>query len=90
LPRDLSEFEIEAFFTFSEAERRVIEERRSPILKLALALQIGFLRMSGRLLEAGVDTRFQQKVALSMLRRNSADLRCRSWVLVCLSSRCGS
>ena len=52
LPRDLSDFEIEAFFTFSEAERRVIEERRSPVLKLALALQIGFLRMSGRLLEA--------------------------------------
>jgi hypothetical protein len=25
LPRDLSDFEIEAFFTFSEAERRVIE-----------------------------------------------------------------
>ena len=28
LPRDLSAFEIEAFFTFSDAERRVIEERR--------------------------------------------------------------
>jgi len=52
LPRDLSDFEIEAFFTFSEAERRIIEERRRPVLKLALALQIGFLRMSGRLLEA--------------------------------------
>ncbi len=52
LPRDLSDFEIEAFFTFSEAERRIIEERRRPVLKLALALQIGFVRMSGRLLEA--------------------------------------
>src|ERR1017187_7015525 len=52
LQRDLSDFEIEAFFTFSEAERRVVVERRSPVLKLALALQIGFLRMSGRLLEA--------------------------------------
>jgi hypothetical protein len=30
----------------------VIEERRSSALKLALALQIGFLRMTGRLLEA--------------------------------------
>ena len=30
----------------------MIEERRSPALKLALALQIGFLRMTGRLLEA--------------------------------------
>src|ERR1039458_4403026 len=52
LPRDLSAFEIEAFFNFSDAERRVIEDRRGPALKLALALQIGFLRMTGRLLEA--------------------------------------
>jgi len=52
LPRDLSGFEIEAFFTFSGNERRVIEERRGPALKIALALQIGFLRMTGRLLEA--------------------------------------
>src|SRR5580692_283189 len=44
LPRDLSSFEIEAFFNFSDAERRVIEVRRGPALKLALALQIGFLR----------------------------------------------
>ena len=53
VPRDLSGFEIEAFFTYSEPERRVIDdERRTPTLKLALALQIGFLRMTGRLLEA--------------------------------------
>jgi hypothetical protein len=52
LPRDLSGFEIEAFFNFSDAERRVIENRGGPALKLALALQIGFLRMTGRLLEA--------------------------------------
>ncbi len=30
LPRDLSDFEIEAFFTFTGNERRVIEERRGP------------------------------------------------------------
>ena len=52
LPRDLSDFEIEAFFTFTGNERRVIEERRGPALKIALALQIGFLRMTGRLHEA--------------------------------------
>jgi hypothetical protein len=52
LPRDCSDFEIEAFFGFSDAERRVIEGHRAPALKLALALQIGFLRMTGRLLEA--------------------------------------
>ena len=52
LPRELSAFEIEAFFTFSEAERATIETRRRPELQLGLALQIGFLRMSGRLLDA--------------------------------------
>ncbi len=52
LPRDLSTFEIEAFFNFSDAERRVIEDGRRPVRKLALALQIGFLRMTARLLEA--------------------------------------
>lgn len=53
LPRDLGGFEIEAFFTFSGSERRAIDDdRRTPALKLALALQIGFLRMTGRLLQA--------------------------------------
>ena len=53
LPRDLSGFEIETFFAYSESERHLIDdERRTPALKLALALQIGFLRMTGRLLEA--------------------------------------
>jgi len=52
LPRQVTAFEIEAFYQFSAEECRVIEERRRPELKLALALQIGFLRMSGRLLEA--------------------------------------
>ena len=40
------------FFQFSAEEARIIEERRRPELKLGLALQIGFLRMSGRLLDA--------------------------------------
>src|SRR5260221_2163344 len=52
LPRDLTAFEVEAFFTFSVAERRVIETARGPEVKLGLALQIGFLRLSGRLLDA--------------------------------------
>src|ERR1700751_3885722 len=52
LPREVSAFEIEAFYQFSAEESRFSEERRRPELKLALALQIGFLRMSGRLLEA--------------------------------------
>ena len=52
LPRELSGFEIEAFFTFTVTERELIEKRRRPALKLGLALQIGFLRMSGRVLDA--------------------------------------
>ena len=52
LPSELTAFELEAFFSFSDAERRTIEQRREPALRLSLALQIGFLRMSGRLLDA--------------------------------------
>ena len=52
LARELTAFEIEAFFTFSAAERAVIEARRRPELQLGLALQIGFLRLSGRLLNS--------------------------------------
>jgi TnpA family transposase len=52
LSREISAFELEAFFTFSGAERQLIEQRRDPSLKLGLALQMGFLRMSGRLLNA--------------------------------------
>jgi hypothetical protein len=51
-PPVLSAFEIEACFTFSEAERASIETRRRSELRLGLALQIGFLRMSGRLFDA--------------------------------------
>jgi len=58
LPRDLSAVEIEAVGNFSDAERRVIENRRGPALKLALALQIGVLRMTGGLLEAVRCSRF--------------------------------
>jgi TnpA family transposase len=52
LPREISTFELQAFFTFSPAERELIEARRGNRLKLGLALHIGFLRMSGRLLDA--------------------------------------
>ena len=48
LPRDLSAFEIEAFFNFSEAERHVVEDRRGPALKLALALHIPRELITGR------------------------------------------
>ena len=52
LPRDISAFELQSFFTFSPAELKLIEARRGAALKLGLALHIGFLRMCGRLLNA--------------------------------------
>ena len=48
LPREISAFELQAFFTFSRAERELIERRRGDNHKLGLALHIGFVRMSGR------------------------------------------
>ena len=48
LPQEFSEFELQAFFSLSRAERDLISRRRSELLKLGLALHIGFLRMSGR------------------------------------------
>jgi hypothetical protein len=39
---ELTAVEIEAFFTFTLAERQMIEDQRRPTLKLGLALQIGF------------------------------------------------
>lgn len=52
LPPEISSFELQAFFTFSGTERAAIEECRQPAHKLGLALHIGFLRMSGRPLNA--------------------------------------
>lgn len=43
---------MKAFFTFDGAERDAINARRGDSHKLGLALHIGFLRMSGRLLGA--------------------------------------
>jgi hypothetical protein len=48
LPREISAFELQAFFTFSPTERELIERRRGEHHKLGLALHIGFVRMSGR------------------------------------------
>jgi hypothetical protein len=43
---------MKAFFTFDGVEREAINTRRGDAHKLGLALHIGFLRMSGRLLYA--------------------------------------
>jgi hypothetical protein len=52
LPRDISDFEMTAFFTFDGTKREAIDSRRGDAHKLGLALHIGFLRMSGRRLSA--------------------------------------
>jgi len=52
LPRELTAFEVQTSFTFSIAEREAIAQRRSATHQLGLALHIGFMRMSGRLLDA--------------------------------------
>jgi hypothetical protein len=48
LPRELTEFELQAFFSFSRAELELIARRRGDNHKLGLALHIGFVLMSGR------------------------------------------
>lgn len=58
LPRELTEFELQAFFSFRRAERDLIERRRGDNHKLGLALHIGFVRMSGRPLNS-VRVRFR-------------------------------
>jgi hypothetical protein len=42
LPREVTAFEIEAFYQFSAEECRVVEERRRPELKLALHCRLAF------------------------------------------------
>jgi TnpA family transposase len=46
-PAILSELEIEHFFTLSGTELDLVRERRTRLNRLALALQIGFLKMTG-------------------------------------------
>lgn len=46
-PASLSAFEIAHFFTLGEDELALVRERRGPLNRLALALQIGFLKMTG-------------------------------------------
>ncbi|WP_176072339.1 Tn3 family transposase [Paraburkholderia mimosarum] len=52
VPRELSEFELSTFFTFSKRERTQIDSRRTDLYRLAIALHVGFLRMTGRPLDS--------------------------------------
>jgi hypothetical protein len=51
-PETLSALEIEHFFTLDEDQLVSVRERRGPLNRLALALQIGFLKMTGRTLNS--------------------------------------
>jgi hypothetical protein len=52
MPRNLSEFELATFFTFSSKERALINARRGPLYRLALPLHIDFVWMTGAMLDA--------------------------------------
>lgn len=52
VPCELSEFELSTFFTFSKRERAQIDSRRTDLYRLAIALHVGFLRMTGRPLDS--------------------------------------
>ena len=51
-PDTLSALEIEHFFTLDEQELARVRERRGPLNRLALALHVGFLRMTGNTLNS--------------------------------------
>lgn len=51
LPAELSSFDIERFFTFSEADLAAIDSRYKDSLRLGAGLQVGFLQMTGRTLD---------------------------------------
>jgi hypothetical protein len=52
IPHGLDDFELTTFFSYSAHERRCIAERSQPLYRLAVALHIGFIRMTGRTLDA--------------------------------------
>lgn len=52
IPPELTDFELNTFFTYSSKERALIEARRNSLYRLALALHLGFIRMTGRTLDA--------------------------------------
>jgi len=52
IPKELNQFELNAFFSYSPKELRAILAKREALHRLGLALQIGFIRMTGSVLAA--------------------------------------
>ena len=51
-PKKMSEFEIHEFFTLNVTDKRAIRVDSPAKTRLALALQLGFVRMTGTTLDA--------------------------------------
>jgi TnpA family transposase len=51
-PATLSALEIEHFFTLEQAELTEVRRRRGPMNRLAVALQVGFIKLTGTLLNS--------------------------------------
>lgn len=52
IPAGLNEFELTTFFSYSAAELATVRSLRKPLHRFGLALHMGFIRMSGRTLDA--------------------------------------
>jgi hypothetical protein len=52
MPPGLDDFELATFFSYSAHELERISARQQPLHRLTLALHIGFLKMTGRKLDA--------------------------------------
>ena len=52
IPRGLSTFEIEYFFTLTKPELEAVQTRRGTLNRLGIALQLGFIKMTGRVLNS--------------------------------------
>ena len=51
-PEALSALEVQRFFTPTPEEKQIVLQRRSPTNRIGFALQIGFLKMTGRSLNS--------------------------------------
>jgi hypothetical protein len=51
-PPDLTEFELSFFFSYSNGERSAIASRRGEPHQLAAAIHIGFIKMTGQMLDS--------------------------------------
>ena len=51
-PREISTFEVRRFFTLSRDDRLILRRRFRSRSRLAAALQLGFVRMTGTTLDA--------------------------------------